>query len=322
MIGSVRLDGGERVRTLDKAHALWTTKHFGIVSRGQWPKPDTERNFLEYCEWLLWKHYMRWTRSGNVLRNGAEDWILGFYIKLATSPEIKHVCEDRCRSREYADALLGLLYQESDRMRPDRPADDPVFSTLMGRQIERAHQRKVKEAQKTARADLRRLDAMDPSIGRLSIPSAEAELRAIVEKYRAQARSVLAPPPPGPIAISINGQLIAPPPPSPSALTPPHRGRPPFDHASDDTYLELVRRLVKKAYRGRDELEKAVAIVQHFSPGLLPTQYEADQLGARLKPFIDKPGVREYLNGLETHFVTRAPFTAVLAPHSTAPRPS
>lgn len=265
---------------------------------------------------------MRWICSGPMIASGAEDWILGFYIKFATSPDIKQVCEDQCRSREQADGLLGLLYWESDRMRPDRPVDDPVFGELMGRQIARAQGRKRKEEQKEARADLRRLDAVDTAIGQLSIPSAEAELRAIVEKYRSQARSALAPPLPGPTAISINGQVFAPDPPSDATSISIGCGRPAFDHASENTYLELVRRLVKKAYKtapGPGELEKAVAIVQHFSPGLLPNQYDANQLGSRLKAFTSKPGVGTYLKRLEADFVTRTPFTVVLSPH--APRP-
>jgi hypothetical protein len=311
----------ESVRTLDTAHAIWTEQHPAIVSRGQWAKPDKERNFLDYCEWLLWEHYMRWTRSGNVLKSGTEEWILGFYIKLATSPDIKRVCGDECRSREQADGLLGLLYRESDRMRPDRPADDPVFGTLMGRQIARAERLKLIEEQKQARADLRQFAAMKAAMDRLSLQD-QTELRKVVEKYECEARRVLAPPLRGPAAISFNGELWAPPAPSPSASTPARRGGPSFGHASDNTYLALVQRLVKKAYRGRDELEKAVAIVQQFSPGLLPNQYDANRLGSRLKPFTSKPGVSQYLKGLETDFVTRTPFTAVLSLHAPRPRQS
>ena len=112
--------------------------------------------------------------------------------------------------------------------------------------------------------------------------------------------------------------------PQPAPLPPVHAGRPAFDHASDNTYYELVRRLVKKAYRGRDELEKAVALIQHFSPGLLSNDYTANQLAARLKPFLDspkvktsdgkkantkKPNVRQYLARLEAVFVQNIPFT-------------
>lgn len=302
------------VRILHKAQSIRVDQHLDIAAIREWPRPERDRRFLEYCEWLLWQNYNEYPLSYG---GSFQAWMLGFYIKLATSPCIKEVCEDQCRSREHADGLLGLLYWESDRMTTDRPADDPVFGELLGRQIAKAQGLKLKEARKTARADLRQFAAMKAAIDRLSPQGGtcvRAELHEVVEKLEGQARSVIVPAPPGPTAISINGLVFAPDPPSDATSQSICRGRPAFDHASENTYLELVKRLVKKAYRGRDELEKAVAIVQHFSPGLLPNQYDANQLGSRLKPFSSKPGVSKYLKDLETHFVTRAAFTTLLRP--------
>jgi hypothetical protein len=277
---------------------------------------------LASCEWHLWQVYKRHSRAhlqGDGLgpyRNEFTDWVLGFYIKLATSPAIKQICGAQCRSRKHTDGLLGLLFLESDRVTgADKPADQPVFGELMGEQIMRVREVADMRARRQAKADLRQFDSMSKAIERLSDCYDESDrndLRTVIAKY-ARAAECCVSPPQGPDALILrfgadSETILAP---SGTKGPAPTRrpGRPAFDHASENTYCELVRRLVKKAYRGPDELERAVELVQHFSPGLLEDAYTADQLAARLKPFLDKPGVRPYLARLEAGFVQNTPFT-------------
>lgn len=309
-------------RTIQQARDLFVSQNTGHDPLDAWPCPNSATHFLKSCEWHLWQAYKRHSRArlqGQGLdpdRNEFADWVLGFYIKLATSPAIKEICGAQCRSRKHADALLGLLFLESDRVaRADRPADQPVFGELMGEQMRRGREVADMRDRRQAKADLRQFAIMSEAIEPLSDCYDESDrndLRTLIAKHaRAAERSVS--PPQGPdvlilrfgadseTILALSGQE--------DPALPRRAGRPPFDHASENTYCELVRRLVKKAYRGPDELERAVELIQHFSPGLLEDAYTADQLAARLKPFLDKPGVRPYLARLEAGFVQNTPLT-------------
>jgi hypothetical protein len=303
--------------TVQRARELFARQHNGADPRHDWPRPDPATQFLASCEWRLWEAYKRHRLDylqGNGPdpdKNGATDWLLGFYIKLATSPDIKRVCGAQCRSSKYADALLGLLFRESDMMTwANRPADRPVFGELMGKQIARTRAQQERTEHPQAKADLRQFAIMYDAVESLSPAIAEferEELRTVIARL-ARPAALTAHPPPAPTSITVGGTVYPLPQPAPSP--PGHAGRPAFDNGSEDTYCELVERLVKKAYRGRDELEKAVALIQHFSPGLLGNDsYTANQLGSRLKPFREKPNVRQYLARLEAVFVQNMPLT-------------
>ena len=307
----------EKNPIFQEALSIWRAKHPSLVSPSDWSKPERERNLLEYCEWGLWQAAYINRLGGSRFSQEQEDWYLGFYLKVASSEAIRQVCQAQCKSREHADALLGLLFRESDRMRPNRPADDPVFPGLLREQINREQDRKHKEEQKRFRGDLRQFAAIKAASAQLCGPYGDherAELQQALgtfEKYERKAQQGSAPHL-GPDCIWFEGMTVSL---SRDRATIPlttRRGRLALDNASKNIYFELVRRLVRNTYQGPDEVEKAVELIQHFSPGLLSNTYDVNRLGARLKPFLEKDGVRGQVNGQEDYYVNQYPFTTLL----------
>ena len=139
----------EKKTIFQEALSIWRAKHPSLVSPSEWSKPEGERNLLEYCEWGLWQAVYSNRFNGSRFSQYEEDWYLGFYLKVASSEAIRQVCQVQCKSRGHADALIGLLFRESDRMRPNRPADDPVFPGLLREQMNREQERKHKKETET-----------------------------------------------------------------------------------------------------------------------------------------------------------------------------
>ena len=131
------------------------------------------------------------------------------------------------------------------------------------------------------------------------------------EKYERKAQQGIAPHL-GPDRIRFEGMTVSP---SRDRATTPltaGHGRSAFDKASQNIYFELDRRFVRNTYQGPDKVEKAVELIQHFSPGLISNAYDANRLGARLKPFLEKDAIRDQVNGEEDYYVNQYPFTTLL----------
>jgi hypothetical protein len=171
--------------------------------------------------------------------------------------------------------------------------------------MNREQERKHKEEQKRFRGDLRQFAAIKAASAQLCGPYGDherAELQLALgtfEKYERKAQQGIAPHL-GPDRIRFEGMTVSP---SRDRATTP---------LTQTIYFELVRRLVRNTYQGPDEVEKAVELIQHFSPGLMSDAYGANRLGARLKPFLEKNGVRDQVNGEEDYYVNQYPFTTLL----------
>jgi hypothetical protein len=335
----------ERIGRYKQARARWREQHSGLAfPTWQQSEPDQSKDFLEYCAWRLWREITHIKMTGNEqsqFNQDCLDWLLGFYIKLATSEDLKRVCDwsqglapqRRAHKRKYADGLLGILLRESDRMHPRRPADQAVFTGLLGGQTKKIRKDKMRDELRKAKADLRVFRGCKAGLDRLSDridPETRTALRENFERHERDCEQALN----SPTSFTIGGpngetsevDFHSPLPGSDSQP----RGRPKFDRAAENTYCELVRRFVKQVYRGRDVDRKTVAIIQHFTPGLLPDTYKVmaydtdipnkDELSSRLAKFMKsldalnkKDPRRAYMDNLEVHFLKRSPFTALTA---------
>lgn len=316
-------------QTVQRAMEIFACQHDGRDPMSAWPCPDHEDNLLASCEWRLWEAYKGCIRShqdkdDGPSMNGFTKWILGFYIKLATSPDLQRVCADRCRSRAVADALLGLLFWEADRFRPDGRTSERPFTRLMGAKISREQAAIEVQERRKARADLRQFTLMYQAVERLSSHYFEAdreELRTVIAKHERPAEAY-ANPSRGPdqiiIRLGVQSVTIAPSPQEDDEAREARKGRDQFGGSSTNTYAELVRRLVKRAYRGQDLSRTVVAIIQHFSPGLLPDSYGAktypnkDEFSSRLAKYMRHPRAQAYVKSEEAHFIDHAPLTKIL----------
>lgn len=323
--------------TVQRARDLFADQHNGHDPLDAWLCPDPQTHFLASCEWRLWQMYKRNKGDGpDPDKNGFTDWVLGFYIKLATSETIRQVCEARCRSRTHADALLGLLFRDSDIICSGLPDGSAVFcSTLVQNRLSVKAQQ---EEQRRARKDLKLFTAMRRAIDQLTGPDdspRKLALRKALAPHERSALDLTGGPPEIVFKIGGRTEIFRPDPshvPVPSTLS---SGQPRYTGADTNTYLELVRRLARQAYDGRDYVKMAGALIQDFSPKLLPKTYftrsypDKDRLSPRVDAFLKIPYVsetppckvlsmRERVDQYETLYLTESFFTRLTATSSTA----
>ena len=328
--------------TFQRARDLFADQHNGHDPLDAWPCPDSTTQFVASCEWRLWQAYKRLSRAypqGEGLPPSQQefaDWTLGFYIKLATSEHIRQVCEGQCRSRAHADALLGLLFRDSDIICSGLPDGSAVFCSTHVRN--RLSAKAQQEEKRRAKHDRKALTAIRSRIDQLTGPDdspRKLELRKASALYEPSALALTD----GPteIVFNVDGRtnIIRPDPPHVPSPCTPSSGHPRFTGADTNTYLELVRRLVRQAYAGRDYVKMTGRVVHDFSPALLPENYftshypDKDRLSPRLAAFLkiplsstgpapEFPTMRRLVDWYEAMYLTTSSFTRLTASSSAA----
>lgn len=239
---------------------------------------------------------------------------MGFYENLVKSEALKEVCQDQCKSREAAYALLGLLLWDADRF---------ALANTKGKHVDErgaANLRKEQASQVLARMsepDAKQLLQIQELVQGLTCDyTVEVdEDRTPATEHQRHHRKTLAEIICGFVdAFAEEATVRA----QASSGTPQQGiGRPEAGVTSRDMFCALVSHFVKEAFKGEDHIGQAILILKDFAPGLLKDNHsdpmkEAKAFVQRLKALRKKAGAIKEFNSLVAIYKTDRSFPSIM----------